>query len=106
MSIGKAIKSIRKKRSLSQAELARRISLSQTSLSQIETDAKRPSQRTIERLCKELDIPESVLYIAAMQYFEVPEKYKAAYDLILPSIRMLALQLVEPRHLPLTGTDE
>ncbi len=103
MNIGLAIKSIRKKLSITQYELAEKCDLSQTSLSQIETGVKRPSQRTISRVCTVLDIPESIIYIVAMQEVDVPASKKSVYDLVYPSIKSLALQMVSAEHLGLIG---
>src|SRR6201996_4892119 len=103
MNIGLAIKSIRKKLSITQYELAEKCNLSQTSLSQIETGVKRPSQRTINKICMVLDIPESILYIVAMQETDVPPSKKGVYELVYPSIKSLALQMVSSEHMNLIG---
>jgi transcriptional regulator with XRE-family HTH domain len=103
MNIGLAIKSIRKKLNITQYELAEKCELSQTSLSQIETGVKRPSQRTISKVCNVLDIPESILYIVAMQDTDVPASKKGVYDLVYPSIKSLALQMVMPEHMELVS---
>jgi transcriptional regulator with XRE-family HTH domain len=103
MNIGLAIKSIRKKLTITQYELAEKCELSQTSLSQIETGVKRPSQRTISKVCNVLDIPESILYIVAMQDTDVPASKKGVYDLVYPSIKSLALQMVMPEHMELVS---
>jgi XRE family transcriptional regulator, regulator of sulfur utilization len=94
MNIGLAIKSIRKKLSITQQELAERCGITQTALSQIETGIKRPSHRTISKICKTLDIPESIVYILAMQEEDVPAAKKDVYELIYPSMKSLALQMV------------
>lgn len=105
MNIGSAIKSIRKKLSITQYELAERCDLSQTSLSQIETGVKRPSQRTIAKICSVLDIPESIIYIVAMQEADVPPSKKGIYELVYPSIKSLALQMVSSEHMLLVGAE-
>lgn len=99
MNIGIAIKSIRKQLGITQYELADRCQLSQTSLSQIENGIKRPSQRTIKKLCEVLEVPESVIYILGMQETDVPTSKKNVYDLIFPSIKNLALQIVSNEHM-------
>lgn len=99
MQIGTAIKSIRKKLCVRQNELAERCGISQTSLSQIETGIKRPSTKTIKKLCTALDIPESLIYILAMQDTDVPDSKKEVYNLVFPSIKGLALQMVSSEHL-------
>jgi transcriptional regulator with XRE-family HTH domain len=101
MQIGLAIKSIRKKLSIKQNELADKCGISQTSLSQIETGIKRPSDKTIKKLCVALEIPESILYILAMQQADVPDNKKDIYNLVFPSIRNLALQMVSNEHMVL-----
>ena len=103
MNIGLAIKSIRKKLSITQYELADRCQLSQTSLSQIETGIKRPSQKTLSKVCTVLDIPESIIYIVAMQEADVPPSKKNIYDLVYPSIKSLALQMVSAEHMGLVA---
>lgn len=106
MNIGSAIKSIRKKLSITQYELAEKCDLSQTSLSQIETGIKRPSQRTITKVCSVLDIPESIIYIVAMQESDVPASKRGVYELVYPSIKSLALQMVSSEHLELVTEKE
>jgi transcriptional regulator with XRE-family HTH domain len=94
MNVGTAIKSIRKKLSVTQNELAEQCGLTQTSLSQIETGVKRPSHRTISKICRSLDIPESIVYILAMQEADIPPAKKEIYGLIYPSMKSLALQII------------
>jgi transcriptional regulator with XRE-family HTH domain len=105
MNVGLAIKSIRKKLSITQYELAEKCELSQTSLSQIETGVKRPSQRTISKVCTVLDIPESIIYIVAMQEADVPPSKKGVYELVYPSIKSLALQMVSSEHMNLVSME-
>jgi transcriptional regulator with XRE-family HTH domain len=83
---------------ITQYELADKCSISQTSLSQIENGIKRPSNRTIKRVCEVLDVPESVIYILGMQETDVPVSKKGVYDMLFPSIRNLALQIVGNEH--------
>ena len=96
MNIGLGIKSIRRKLNIGQVELASECGISQTSLSQIETGAKRPTQRTINKLCSALEIPECVLYIIAMQEDDISPAKRGLYKSIYPSITRLALQMVQP----------
>ncbi len=98
MNVGIAIRSIRRKIGITQYELAERCNISQTSLSQIENGIKRPSDRTIKKVCQVLDIPESVIYILGMQETDVPTSRKNVYDMLFPSIRSMALQIVGSEH--------
>jgi transcriptional regulator with XRE-family HTH domain len=94
MNIGSAIRTIRIKMHLSQVELAKRCQLSQTSLSQIENNNKKPSARTLKRICEELQVPESIIYILAMENIDVPESRKKIYDVLFPAITAMAMQII------------
>jgi transcriptional regulator with XRE-family HTH domain len=98
MNVGIAIKQVRKQLGLTQQELAVKCNISQTSLSQIENGNKRPSAKTTKKICKALDIPESVIYILGMQDTDVPESKQNMYKLLFPSIRSLALEIVGTEH--------
>ncbi len=78
--------------------MAAKCGISQTSMSQIEKGVKRPSTRTIKKVCAVLDIPESVLYILGMQDTDVPNSRKEMYNMLFPSIRSLALQIISSEH--------
>ena len=79
---------------ITQHELAEKSGISQTSLSQIENAVKRPSNKTIRSICAVLEVPEAVVYILAMQDTDVPMNKKGVYDMLFPSIKNLALQIV------------
>jgi len=98
MNLGKAIKSVRRQLGITQYELAEICQISQTSLSQIETGVKRPSQRTMKKICAAFEIPESVLYILGMQDTDVPASKRDIYAMLFPSIQSLALQMVSSEH--------
>jgi len=98
MNIGAAIRSIRRQEGITQYELAEKCNISQTSLSQIENGIKRPSNRTIKKVCEVLEVPESVLYILGMQESDVPDSRRNVYDMLFPSIRSMALQIVSAEH--------
>jgi transcriptional regulator with XRE-family HTH domain len=106
MNIGTAIRSIRKKLSISQFELAEMCNLTQTALSQIETGKKRPSHRTFSKICEVLDIPPSIVYIVAMEDTDVSPGKKGVYDLVYPSIKSLAMQMVDLEHHNLLASGE
>lgn len=94
MNLGIAIRSVRRQLGITQQELSEKSGISQTSLSQIENAVKRPSNKTIQSICGVLEIPEAVLYILAMQDSDVPSDKKRVYDMLFPSIKNLALQIV------------
>lgn len=55
ITLGQQIKTLRKTAKMSQADLGKLAGLSQTSLSQIETDASYPTQITLKKLCSVLN---------------------------------------------------
>jgi hypothetical protein len=50
-----------------------------------------------------LDIPESIIYIVAMQESDVPPSKRGVYELVYPSIKSLALQMVSSEHINLVS---
>lgn len=98
MNIGSAIKSVRKQEGISQYELAEKCNISQTSLSQIENGVKRPSAKTMKKICDVLNVPESVLYLLGIQQTIVPDSRKNAYQMLFPSIHNMAWQIIGAEH--------
>jgi transcriptional regulator with XRE-family HTH domain len=101
MDIGNSIKLIRKKLGISQIELAEKCNISQTSLCHIETGAKRPSTKTLKKLCGVLQVPESVIYLLAIEHTDIPENKRKIYEIVYPSIRSLVLHIVDDEHVSL-----
>lgn len=62
MQLGKNIKLVRTSKNLSQKELATELGITHNYLSMIENDAKTPSLRLIENLCRVLGIPLNTLF--------------------------------------------
>lgn len=72
MEIGKAIKSIRKKKCLSQKELAKRVGITTTTLYYIESDRNFPTKKNIYKICEELEISPAVLFVACVSESDMP----------------------------------
>lgn len=94
MNLGNAIKAARKQAGLTQIELANAIDLTQTSLSQIETGAIKPSPKTQKKICDALNISEPLLYLLSIDEHDVPDEKKTLYEALYPSLHKLALDLV------------
>jgi len=99
MHIGSAIRTIRRKLSLSQLELSQKCEITQTALSQIEVGLKKPSQRTLEKLCKALEIPEFLIWVLAIEQDDVPHEKQAIYNVVYPVMQDLLLQMAQPAEL-------
>ena len=59
--IGKNIREIRKKRCLSQSELAKMIGTSQAAISKYEKEEQDPTFKTLQKIAQALGVPLSVL---------------------------------------------
>jgi len=79
--------------SLSQQDLAEKCSVSQPAISRIESGTKTPSTKAISMICKTLDIPESIIYIIAIQEEDVHKSKQHVYKMLYPTIKDLAAQI-------------
>ena len=67
MKYGKAIRTLRSVRGLSQKALASRVNLGPSHLSLLESDTRTPSTGTIESLSKALDVPVYLFMLLASE---------------------------------------
>jgi transcriptional regulator with XRE-family HTH domain len=72
MNIGKAIRTLRLKRGLSQRRLAERCFVSTYSISRLETGKAHPPKNTVERLCRALGVPVAYLYLLGIEESDFP----------------------------------
>ena len=86
---------IRKKQHISQVELARKCNISQTSLSQIENNLKRPRGKTLKKLCAAMEVPESIIYILGIEHNDIPASKQQVYNMLYPAIMDMAFRIVE-----------
>jgi len=94
MNIGQAIKQIRTGKSLTQIQLSKITVISQTSLSQIEKGIKRPSQKNLTKICRALDVPETIVYFYGLEESDVPEKKKKVYSVVYPVVQEMVKKLM------------
>lgn len=96
MNLGKAIKTLRKQKGLSQEELATSSKITQAALSQIE-NGKRPGSGTLKKISVALKIPESLIYVAGLEKGDVAEEKQILYEQLFPVIESLVTQLASDR---------
>lgn len=87
MDIGQVIATLRKKNSFSQAELAVKVGITQTSLSQIESGRKKPHRSTVTRICEALGIPEQFLYLLSLEADDLPSTAKQRFQDLAPLLK-------------------
>ena len=86
MNIGIVIKGLRKQKGLSQDELGEALGISQTYLSQIESEKKVPAAATVAKVATFFEIPSGVLAWMSIEEKDVPEHKKEAYRLMKPAV--------------------
>ena len=88
MNIGTAIRNIRKERTpqLNQSEFAKRIGITQTYLSQIETGAKTPSISVLETISKEFEIPLPIIFWLGINEEDIAEHKREHFRFLKPTV--------------------
>ena len=89
MNLGESIKSLRKRKNISQGELALSCKITQAYLSQIENNRKEPNLATLKTISKELDVPLPIIFYTAMSEEDIPDSKKEAFGMINPSLNNL-----------------
>lgn len=94
MNIGKAIQTIRKRKGLKQADCARLVGISQTSLCNIEVSSSVPNQKNLAKICEVLETPQAILYLLSIEMPDLPEKRRKAFEMIFPTVQKLVFDIV------------
>ncbi|MDA3778926.1 MAG: helix-turn-helix transcriptional regulator [Bacteroidales bacterium] len=89
MDLGIVIKNIRKQKGQTQAEFASLCGITQTYLSQIESNAKEPTISTLKNICEKLDMPLPILFFQSLTSEDVNPSKRNAFELVSPSIKSL-----------------
>lgn len=92
MTIGNALKELRKKQGFSQGELAKAAGISQTALSQIE-NGTRPHDQTLQDLSKALNVPVGLIHLLTVKKEDIPESKQILYDKLFPVIKSLVIEM-------------
>lgn len=87
MDLGQAIKALRIKQQMTQAELAERVGMSTNAVSQIELGKTIPPKATVERLAQAFGIPVSYILIATIEEQDIPEEKRVLYRALLEPLR-------------------
>jgi XRE family transcriptional regulator, regulator of sulfur utilization len=89
MDLGTSIKNIRKKKGKTQGEFAALCDITQTYLSQIESNQKEPNLSTLKTISENLNMPLPMLFFISMTEDDVPENKRNAFKIIRPSVQSL-----------------
>lgn len=89
MDLGNQIKNIRKQKGLTQAEFALSIGITQTYLSQIESNLKEPNLSTLKLISEGLNVPLPILFFLSMTEDDVKPNKRNAFKIVSPSVNSL-----------------
>jgi len=87
MDLGNIIKSIRKQKGLTQIEFAPICGITQTYLSQIESNQKEPNLSTLKSISNGLNIPLPILFFLSMTSEDIQPNKRKAFEIVSPSIK-------------------
>ena len=91
MNLGEAIKTWRKHRGFTQGVLAYRSRISVNALSQIEIGTTFPQPKTLDRICKALDVPKSYIFFFCLDETDLPKAKRTAFKYLVGSIKNLLM---------------
>ena len=87
MNIGQAIVTIRKKRGMTQKELAKRCGMSQNALCDLERSYSHPPMGTLRKLQAALGVPQSIIGLYSIEEHDFPEDKRLLYRAMLEPFR-------------------
>lgn len=87
MDLGQAIKTLRAKQGMTQAQLAEKCGMSKNAICMLETGKAWPPKTTVDRLCRAFDIPDSYLLMASIEEEDFPEEKRVLYRAALEPLR-------------------
>ena len=100
MDLGQAIKALRIKQQMTQAELAERVGMSTNAVSQIELGKTIPPKATIERMAHAFGIPVSYILMATIEERDIPEEKRVLYRTLLEPLRNELLETDKKETMP------
>lgn len=89
MNLGLVIKKIRQDRKQTQIEFATDCGITQTYLSQIESNSKEPNLSTLKQIGRAVEIPLPILVFLSLDKEDIDSKKKADFDLLAPKVKDL-----------------
>ena len=87
MDLGKAIKTMRVSKGLTQRQLGKAIGCSETNMLFMETERTFPRKNKIDAICKVLKIPMSYLLMFSITLDDIPEDKQSLYTSIVEPMR-------------------
>lgn len=95
MDVGLAIRTLRQKHNLTQAQLAERCHMCTNAVNRLELGRTFPPRSTVERLCKALCVPIAYFLMASIEEEDFPENKRILYRTQLAPLRNELLTKME-----------
>ena len=89
MNLGSTIKTLRKQKGIKQNLFADKCDITQTYLSQIENNAKRPNLSTLQIISDKLGVPMPILFFLSLDGEDIKPEKRKSYTLLAPSIKSM-----------------
>ncbi len=89
MDLGITIKNIRKQKKQTQSEFASACGITQTYLSQIESNQREPNLSTLKLISNSLNVPLPILFFLSLDKDDVQQNKREAFEIISPSVKSL-----------------
>lgn len=89
MNLGNIIKNIRKQKGQTQGTFALSCGITQTYLSQIESNLKEPNLSTLKVISENLNMPLPILFFLSMTEEDIQPSKRKAFQIVSPSVKSL-----------------
>ena len=89
MNLGATIKNLRKQRGQTQDEFASLCGITQTYLSQIESNQKEPNLSTLRAISEQMNVPLPIMFFLSMTEDDIPASKREAFGIVNPSVKSL-----------------
>jgi transcriptional regulator with XRE-family HTH domain len=89
MDLGTVIKNIRNKRQQTQGNLAVSCGITQTYLSQIESNKKEPNLSTLKKISDQLNVPLPLMFFLSLNEQDIEPGKREAFELINSPLKNL-----------------
>ena len=87
MNLGNTIVQLRERKEFNQGELATKLGISQTYLSQIENNKKMPTVGLLENIGKVLSTPLPFLFFLSVEAEDIPKRNRHNFEMVGPQIK-------------------
>ena len=94
MDLGNTIRTIRNRKGFTQIEFANKCNITQSYLSQIESNKKEPNISTVKIISKNLDIPLPVIFFLSMNESDIDETKVESFKVINKSVKNLITDIL------------